>query len=289
MRTDLHVVDGDLPHPKPALIPGTRSSAGSSPCGVSGFRAGQRVGVPWLGHTCGHCPFCLAQRENLCDAPRFTGYTRDGGYAEYAIADSRYCFALPGAYDDEHVAPLLCAGLIGYRTLRPAGEAARLGIYGFGAAAHVVAQIAVAQGREVFAFTRPGTGPRSSSRARPVAAGRAPAARRRPPSRMPPDLRTGRRAGAARPGRSGEGRHGGLRGHPHERPAGLPYRLLWEERRLLSVANLTRADGIDLMRLAAAIPLRTHTTLYPLEQANAALADLRDGRLAGAAVLDIGH
>ncbi|AOY93422.1 alcohol dehydrogenase [Cupriavidus sp. USMAA2-4] len=291
-RTDLHVVDGDLPHPKPALIPGHEivgrvESLGS---GVSGFQAGQRVGVPWLGHTCGHCPFCLAQRENLCDAPRFTGYTRDGGYAEYAIADSRYCFALPDAYDDEHVAPLLCAGLIGYRTLRLAGEAARLGIYGFGAAAHVVAQIAVAQGREVFAFTRPGD-QAAQQLARETGCRWAGASGEAPPAVLDAALIFAP-VGALVPlalgavAKGGTVVCGGI--HMSDLPA-FPYRLLWEERRLLSVANLTRADGIDLMRLAAAIPLRTHTTLYPLEQANAALADLRDGRLAGAAVLDIGH
>jgi len=289
-RTDLHVVDGDLPHPKPALIPGHEIVGYVDACGsgVSGFTPGERVGVPWLGHTCGHCAFCRAQRENLCDAPQFTGYTRDGGYAEYVVADSRYCFALPGNYDDEHVAPLLCAGLIGYRTLRLAGDAARIGIYGFGAAAHLVAQIAVAQGREVFAFTRSGDGA-AQQLARDTGASWVGSSNEDPPALLDAALIFAP-VGALVPvalravTKGGTVVCGGI--HMSDLPA-FPYRLLWEERRLLSVANLTRADGLDLMQLATAIPLRTHTTAYPLEQANAALADLRDGRLAGAAVLRI--
>jgi len=157
-RTDLHIADGDLPHPKAALVPGHEIVGRLDACGmgVTDFTVGERVGIPWLGHTCGQCRYCQAQHENLCDAPSFTGYTRDGGYAEYVVADSRYCFRIPPGYDDEHAAPLLCAGLIGYRTLRMAGDARRIGIYGFGAAAHLVSQIAVAQGREVYAFTRAG-------------------------------------------------------------------------------------------------------------------------------------
>ncbi|KWR87764.1 zinc-dependent alcohol dehydrogenase family protein [Cupriavidus sp. IDO] len=291
-RTDLHIADGDLPRPKPALIPGHEIVGRVESCGagVTTFAPGDRVGVPWLGHTCGNCSYCLHHHENLCDAPQFTGYTRDGGYAEYVIADSSYCFRIPPAYDDEHAAPLLCAGLIGYRTLRMAGEAKRIGIYGFGAAAHLVTQIAVAQGREVYAFTRAGdTGAQqlayqtgacwagASDLQSPVPLGAAlifaPVG-----ALVPWALRAVDKGGIVV--------CGGI--HMSDIPA-MPYQLLWGERRLCSVANLTRADGIALMDFAARTPLRTHTTAYPLEQANAALADLRDGRLSGAAVLEVRH
>ncbi|MBF6991629.1 MULTISPECIES: zinc-dependent alcohol dehydrogenase family protein [unclassified Cupriavidus] len=292
-RTDLHIVDGDLRHPKPALIPGHEIVGRVDACGagVTAFGPGDRVGVPWLGHTCGHCRYCQRHHENLCDAPLFTGYTRDGGYAEYVVADSRYCFRIPPAYDDEHAAPLLCAGLIGYRTLRMAGPAAdtrRIGIYGFGAAAHLVSQIAVAQGREVYAFTRTGdTG--AQQLAYQTGACWAGSSDLPPPvpldaalifapvgALVPKALRAVDKGGTVV--------CGGI--HMSDIP-GMPYELLWEERRLCSVANLTRADGIALMEIAARTLLHTHTTAYPLEQANEALADLRDGRLSGAAVLQI--
>ncbi|MNN27299.1 alcohol dehydrogenase [compost metagenome] len=251
------------------------------------------MGVPWLGHTCGHCRYCLRHHENLCDAPLFTGYTRDGGYAEYVVADSRYCFPIPPAYDDEHAAPLLCAGLIGYRTLRmagPAADARRLGIYGFGAAAHLVSQIAVAQGREVFAFTRAGdTG--AQQLAYQTGACWAGSSDLQPPALLDAALIFAP-VGALVPkalravDKGGTVVCGGI--HMSDIPS-MPYELLWEERRLCSVANLTRADGIALMEVAARTLLHTHTTAYPLAQANAALADLRDGRIAGAAVLQLDH
>ncbi|MCY1219012.1 putative alcohol dehydrogenase AdhA [compost metagenome] len=292
-RTDLHIADGDLRHPKPVLIPGHEIVGQVDSCGagVTAFKPGDRVGVPWLGHTCGRCRYCLRHHENLCDAPLFTGYTRDGGYAEYVIADSGYCFPIPPGYDDEHAAPLLCAGLIGYRTLRMAGAAShahRIGIYGFGAAAHLVTQIAVAQGREVYAFTRAGDAVAqqlayqsgacwagSSDLQSPVPLDAAlifaPVG-----ALVPKALRAVDKGGIVV--------CGGI--HMSDIP-GMPYQLLWEERRLCSVANLTRADGIALMDIAARTPLHTHTTAYPLEQANEALADLREGRLTGAAVLKL--
>ncbi|MDF3883948.1 zinc-dependent alcohol dehydrogenase family protein [Cupriavidus basilensis] len=289
-RTDLHILDGELAHPKAALIPGHEIVGRVESCGegVTGLAPGDRVGVPWLGQTCGHCGFCAAQRENLCDTPQFTGYTRDGGYAEYVVADSRYCFPIPERYDDVHAAPLLCAGLIGYRTLRMAGDARRIGIYGFGAAAHLVTQIAVAQQREVFAFTRPGddaacqlardtgacwTGPSDQPAPRPLDAALifAPVG-----ALVPLALQAVAKGGTVV--------CGGI--HMSDIP-GFPYRLLWEERSIVSVANLTRGDGLALMGIAQATPLRTTTTVYPLEQAGAALDDLRAGRLAGAAVLRV--
>ncbi|WP_368666736.1 zinc-dependent alcohol dehydrogenase family protein [Cupriavidus taiwanensis] len=292
-RTDLHIVDGELRPPKPALVPGHEIVGRVDACGagVSALSAGERVGVPWLGHACGACRYCLRHRENLCSAPLFTGYTRDGGYAEYAVADSDFCFRIPPAYDDEHAAPLLCAGLIGYRTLRmagAAGQARRIGIYGFGAAAHLVTQIAVAQGREVYAFTRAGdtaaqqlafqTGAcwaGSSDLQAPVPLDAAlifaPVG-----ALIPKALRDVDKGGVVV--------CGGI--HMSDIPS-MPYEWLWEERRLYSVANLTRADGHALMDIAARTPLHTHITAYPLEQANQALAALREGRLAGAAVLNI--
>ncbi|CAG9168184.1 putative alcohol dehydrogenase AdhA [Cupriavidus laharis] len=291
-RTDLHIADGELAHPKPALIPGHEIVGRIDACGagVDGFTVGERVGVPWLGHTCGHCRYCLAHRENLCDTPAFTGYTRDGGYAEYTIADSRYCFHVPDGYDDEHAAPLLCAGLIGLRTLRMAGDARRVGIYGFGAAAHLVAQIAVAEGRQVYAFTRAGdTG--AQQLARDTGACWTGASEEAPPDTLDAALIFAP-VGALVPqalqavDKGGTVVCGGI--HMSDIPT-FPYRLLWEERRVVSVANLTRTDGEALMAIAARTPLRTHTTGYPLEAANQALADLRSGRLAGAAVLRVGH
>lgn len=289
-RTDLHVIDGDLPAPKPMLIPGHEIVGTIETCGpqVTGFPRGTRVGVPWLAHTCGHCAYCAGHQENLCDAPQFTGYTRDGGYAEYVVADSHYCFAIPPQYDDEHAAPLLCAGLIGYRTLRKAGDARRIGIYGFGAAAHLVSQIAAAQGREVYAFTRAGDLP---AQALALDSGARWAGASDSPSPVPLDAALiFAPVGALVPLALAAVHKGGIVVcggiHMSDIPA-FPYRLLWEERRLVSVANLVREDGIALMQFAASTRLRTRTTAYPLEDANAALNDLREGRLAGAAVLRI--
>ncbi len=291
-RTDLHVVDGDLPRPKPNLVPGHEivGVVDALGPGVAGLAAGERVGVPWLGHTCGHCEYCLGGRENLCDAPSFHGYTRDGGYAEFVVADAAYCFRIPDRYDDEHAAPLLCAGLIGYRTLRMAGDARRVGIYGFGAAAHLVAQIAVAEGRTVYAFTRPGD-TAAQKLALEVGAAWAGASTDSAPEQLDAALIFAP-VGALVPvalsalAKGGIVVCGGI--HMSDIPA-FPYRQLWEERRIVSVANLTREDGLGLMRVAANTPLKVHTTAYPLHEANSALDDLRAGRLAGAAVLRVGH
>lgn len=290
-RTDLHVVDGELPHPKPDLVPGHEivGQIDALGPGVADLAVGDRVGVPWLGHTCGHCGYCLAGRENLCDTPLFHGYTRDGGYAEYVVADAAYCFRIPDRYDDEHAAPLLCAGLIGYRALRMAGDARRVGIYGFGAAAHIVAQIAVAEGRSVYAFTRPGDAA-AQKLAMEVGATWAGASTDAAPEPLDAALIFAP-VGALVPvalsalAKGGIVVCGGI--HMSDIPA-FPYRQLWEERRIVSVANLTREDGLGLMRVAAATPLQIHTTPYPLQAANTALDDLRAGRLAGAAVLRIG-
>lgn len=290
-RTDLHIVDGDLTQPKPQLIPGHEIVGTVDACGpgVTTLWPGERVGIPWLGHTCGACRYCQRQQENLCDRPRLTGYTSDGGYAEYAIADSRYCFPIPPSYDDVHAAPLLCAGLIGYRALRMAGDARRIGIYGFGAAAHLVTQIAAAQGREIFAFTRAGDAA-AQALAYQTGAGWAGTSDQASPVPLDAALIFAP-VGALVPlalravDKGGVVVCGGI--HMSEIPA-LPYALLWEERHLCSVANLTRADGLALMRVAACTPLRTHTTAYPLEHANTALAALREGTLAGAAVLTSG-
>ncbi|KHK58300.1 alcohol dehydrogenase [Ralstonia sp. A12] len=289
-RTDLHIVDGELPHPKASLIPGHEVVGIVESCGegVSSPALGERVGVPWLGWTCGACPFCLRGHENLCDHPAFTGYTRDGGYAEYIVCDARYCLPIPERYDDAHAAPLLCAGLIGYRTLRMAGDARRLGIYGFGAAAHLVTQIAVAEQREVFAFTRPGD---TAAQRLALETGACWAG----PSDQPaPELLDAALifapVGALVPQalqavtKGGTVVCGGI--HMSDIPA-FPYRLLWEERRLVSVANLTRADGLALMRVAATVPLEVHVTPYRLQDANTALDDLRAGRVVGAAVLRV--
>jgi alcohol dehydrogenase, propanol-preferring len=260
-RTDLHVVDGELPEPKLPLIPGHEivGEVVEIGEGVEGFAVGDRVGVPWLGWTCGECSYCLSQRENLCLRARFTGYTLDGGYAEHAVADARFCFPLPAAYADAEAAPLLCAGLIGYRSLRMAGDAERLGIYGFGAAAHIVAQVARHQGRRVFAFTRPGDLDAQRVRAgagggvgRRIRRGSAGAARRRHHLRA-------RRAPWCRPpsARSAPGGTvvcGGI--HMSEIPA-FPYEILWGERTLRSVANLTRADARAFLSLAPRVPVRT--------------------------------
>ncbi|CAN0625526.1 putative alcohol dehydrogenase AdhA [Burkholderia multivorans] len=287
-RTDLHVVDGDLTEPKRPVIPGHEivGTVAALGAGVTGFTVGERVGVPWLGHTCGHCAFCAADRENLCDAPGFTGYTIDGGYAERTVADAHYCLRLPPGYDDVHAAPLLCAGLIGYRTLALAGDARRVGIYGFGAAAHIVAQVARHQGREVYAFTRPGDTAAQQLALR-LGARWAGGSDTRAPQPLDAALIFAP-VGALVPlalaavVKGGTVVCGGI--HMTDIPS-FPYSLLWEERKLLSVANLTRADGDAFMAIAGQIPLEIEATRYPLADANRALDDLRAGRLSGAAVL----
>lgn len=287
-RTDLHVVDRDLPGVRPGLIPGHEIVGIIERLGadVTGLRIGQRVGVPWLGSTCGTCPFCRMGSENLCDAPSFTGYTRDGGYSEFAIADSRYCFPLPEGYGDAEAAPLLCAGLIGHRSLRMVGDSDRLGIYGFGAAAHIVAQVAAAEGRRVFAFTSPGDA-EAQEFARRMGVEWAGGSDAPPPATLdaaivfapvgglvPAALAAVRKGGTVV--------CGGI--HMSDIPT-FPYRLLWGERVLRSVANLTRADAIQFLALAPRVPVRTEVIEFPLRSANEALSALRQGKLSGAAVL----
>jgi alcohol dehydrogenase, propanol-preferring len=287
-RTDLHVVDGELPRPKLPLVPGHEIAGvvDAVGAGATRYRVGERVGVPWLGWTCGECAHCRAGRENLCAAARFTGYTLDGGYADYCVADERFCFALPAAFGDVAAAPLLCAGLIGYRSLVKAGDAERVGIYGFGAAAHLVAQVAIAQGREVYAFTRPGdTAAREFARS--LGATWAGGSDEPAPVELdaalifaPVGALVPLALRAVAPG--GTVVCGGI--HMSDIPS-FPYEWLWHERSVVSVANLTRHDGEEFLRLAARVPVRTETETFPLEQANEALARLRAGRLRGAAVL----
>jgi propanol-preferring alcohol dehydrogenase len=287
-RTDLHVVDGELPAPRVPIIPGHEivGRIDAIGGGVEGLRPGQRVGIPWLGHTCGVCPYCRSESENLCDDPLFTGYTRDGGYATATIADARFAFPLGESGSDAALAPLLCAGLIGWRSLRLAGPGHALGIYGFGAAGHIVAQVARWQGRSVYAFTRPGD-LATQAFARSLGAQWAGGSDEPPPQPLDAAIIYAT-AGALVPQALQAVRKGGrvvCAGiHMSDIP-GFPYRLLWEERQVLSVANLTRQDGIDFLPLAAQIPLQTRTTSYPLQQANQALEDLRAGRFEGAAVL----
>jgi propanol-preferring alcohol dehydrogenase len=289
-RTDLHLVDHELPHPKQPVIPGHEivGTVAALGLGVRDFAVGERVGVPWLGQTCGHCRFCTSKRENLCDEPGFTGYTIDGGYAERTVADSRYCLHLPPDYSDTDAAPLLCAGLIGYRALSMTGDARRIGLYGFGAAAHIVAQVAHHQGKEVYAFTRPGDieGQQFARRLGAVWAGDSDLA---PPVELDAALLFAP-VGALVPlalravAKGGIVVCGGI--HMSDIPS-FPYALLWGERRVVSVANLTREDGAAFMQVAAGTRLRVETTVYALADANRALDDLRSGRLTGAAVLSI--
>ncbi|MFP6560225.1 zinc-dependent alcohol dehydrogenase family protein [Paraburkholderia sp. B3] len=289
-RTDLHVVDGELRHPKKPVIPGHEivGTVAALGRGVTGFAPGDRVGVPWLGHTCGHCRFCLRGRENLCDTPGFTGYTLDGGYAQRTVADARYCFHLPRQYSDVDAAPLLCAGLIGYRTLAMAGDAERIGIYGFGAAAHIVAQVARHQGRTVYAFTRPGDNP-AQQFARRLGAAWAGGSDEPAPEALDAALLFAP-VGALVPAalravaKGGTVVCGGI--HMSDIPA-FPYAWLWDERHIVSVANLTREDGAAFMAIAARHTLEIEAKPYPLARANEALADLREGRLTGAAVLTL--
>lgn len=287
-RTDLHVVDGELPDPKLPLVIGHQIVGVVERIGqgVERFDTGDRVGVPWLGYSCGVCRYCLSGRENLCDKARFTGYQIDGGYAEYTVADSRYCFPIPASYDDVNATPLLCAGLIGYRSLKLAGEGDRLGLYGFGASAHIVAQVARWRGWELYAFTRPGDekGQRFARELGVVWAGGSDEA---PPEALDaaiifapigPLVPAALRATA----KGGTVVCAGI--HMSDIPS-FPYDILWGERVVRSVANLTRRDGDEFMRLAPQVPVRTEVQRYPLEAANVALADLRSGRLRGAAVL----
>jgi propanol-preferring alcohol dehydrogenase len=287
-RTDLHVVDGELSDPKLPLVPGheiigTIVETGES---VDRFRVGDRIGVPWLGWTCGVCEYCRSGRENLCDRARFTGYQIDGGYAELTVADQRYCFAIDPRWGDVEAAPLMCAGLIGYRTLRMAGDAPLIGIYGFGAAAHIVAQVARHQGRRFFAFTRPGDLP-AQDFARSLGAEWAGGSDQSPPEPLDAALIFAP-VGALVPAalaateKGGTVVSGGI--HMSDIPS-FPYRILWEERVLRSVANLTRRDAEEFLALAPAAGIRTETVTYPLARANDALADLRNGALQGAAVL----
>jgi propanol-preferring alcohol dehydrogenase len=287
-RTDLHVVDGELPHPQVPIIPGHQivGRIDALGAGVEGLRIGERVGIPWLGHTCGLCAYCRMQRENLCDSPLFTGYTRDGGYATSTVADARFAFPLGDAGSDESLAPLLCAGLIGWRALGIAGEGKRLGLYGFGAAAHILAQVARWQGRSVFAFTKPGD-LATQAFARSLGAAWAGASDEMPPAPLDAAIIFAT-AGELVPLALKAVRKGGrvvCAGiHMSDLPS-MPYSLLWEERQLLTVANLTRQDGLDFLGLAPRIGIVTKTTRYPLREANQALADLRAGRFEGAAVL----
>jgi propanol-preferring alcohol dehydrogenase len=287
-RTDLHILDGELPQRRSPVVPGHEIVGQVVAAGplVRDIAIGDRVGVPWLGHTCGACPYCLAQRENLCDAPGFTGYDRDGGYAEYTIADARYCFHLPDSIDDLHAAPLLCAGLIGFRAYRMAQDAQRIGLYGFGAAAHIIAQFALQQGREVFAFTRPGD-TRSQDFARSLGVGWAGDADVMPPGGLDAAIIFAP-VGALVPQALAACRKGGVvvcAGiHMSDIP-GFPYALLWQERSIRSVANLTREDGIAFFKAIAVMDIRTFPMPFPLGQANEALEALRRGAFDGAAVL----
>lgn len=288
-RTDLHIVDGELPPPHWPIVPGHEivGVVDRIGAGVAGLHLGQRVGVPWLAHTCGHCSPCRLGSENLCDEPVFTGHGRDGGFATHVVAEAAYCLPLDLPQDAGHIAPLLCAGLIGWRALRMAGEGSTaLGLYGFGAAAHLIAQVAVHQGRRVYAFTRTGD-LAAQSFARRLGAVWAGDSQQPPPEPLdaaiifaPVGALVPLALQAVRKG--GRVVCGGI--HMSDIPS-FPYRLLWQERQLLSVANLTRADGTEFLRVAAQVPLQVEITPYPLARANEALDDLRAGRLQGAAVL----
>ncbi len=290
-RTDLHILDGELTEPKLPLVPGHQivgvvREAGE---GVERFAPGDRVGVPWLGWTDGECRYCRSGRENLCDNARFTGYDIDGGYAEVAAADARFCFPIPDGYPDLQAAPLLCAGLIGYRALRLVGEAERVGFYGFGAAAHILCQVAVHEGRRVFAFTREGDA-ETQAFARELGAEWAGGSEQAPPERLDGAIvfaPVGALMTAALRASAKGARVISAGIHMSDIPS-FPYADLWEERVLGSVANLTRQDGEEFMSLAPRVPVQTEVSVYPLEEANQALDDLRAGRFRGAAVLQIG-
>lgn len=289
-RTDLHVVDGDLKQPKIPLVPGHQIVGEINSLGakVRGFEIGQRIGVPWLGGSCAHCPYCLSGRENLCDEPLFTGYQIDGGFAEYCVADARFCFPIPKDFPDAQAAPLLCAGLIGYRCLSKTANAKRIGLYGFGAAAHILIQVAQFQGREIYAFTRPGD-VKAQQFAQHLGANWTGGSDQLPPHLLdaaiifapngelvPQALRAVCKGGVVV--------CGGI--HMSDIPS-FPYEILWGERVICSVANLTRHDGEEFLALAPTIPIKTEVHTYPLIQANEALDDLRHGRFTGAAVIVI--
>jgi propanol-preferring alcohol dehydrogenase len=287
-RTDLHVVDGELTEPKLPLIPGHQivgvvDSAGQS---VTELVSGDRVGVPWLSRSCGRCRFCVSGKENLCDESQYTGYQRDGGFAEYCVADARFCFRLPAAYSDLQVAPLLCAGLIGYRAYRMTGDAQTLGLYGFGAAAHILIQVARHEGRRVYAFVRKGD-TRAKEFALQLGAEWVGDSEQAPPQPMDAAIIFAP-VGSLIPTALGHTTKGGTvvcAGiHMSDIPS-FPYALLWEERVVRSVANLTRRDGEEFLALAPRVPVKTEVTPYPLERANEALDDLREGRFSGAAVI----
>jgi len=287
-RTDLHVIDGELPGPKLPLVPGHEIVGTVVKLGaeVTAFKTGARVGVPWLGWTCGECAYCRSDRENLCDRAKFTGYTLDGGYAEYTVADERFCFPIADHYSDAEAAPLLCAGLIGYRSLVKAGSGKRIGIYGFGAAAHIVAQVAKYQQREIYAFNRPGND-RANKFALGLGAVWAGGSDELPPEKLDAAIIFAP-AGELVPqalkavAKGGVVVCGGI--HMSDIPS-FPYSILWEERSICSVANLTRRDGAEFMALAPKIPVHTDIESFPLEEANDALARLRAGKIQGAAVL----
>jgi propanol-preferring alcohol dehydrogenase len=287
-RTDLHVVDGELTEPRLPIVPGHEivGRVSALGAGVDGFEIGDRVGIPWLGHTCGSCAYCRSGAENLCDDPGFTGYQIDGGYAEMTVADARYCFRLPGDQDDAELAPLLCAGLIGYRSLVMAGDALRLGIYGFGAAAHILAQIATYQQREIYAFTSPGD-EAAQAFARELGAVWAGGSDQAAPVELDAAIIFAP-VGSLVPAALAAVRKGGIVVcggiHMSDIPQ-FPYRILWGERVLRSVANLTRKDAVEFLELAPRVPVRTRIEEFPLEDANLALDALRGGRLTGAAVL----
>jgi len=289
-RTDLHIIDGELPPRQPGMVPGHEvvGRVVATGPGASRYAVGTRIGIPWLGGSCGHCPYCTGQRENLCDAPVFTGYDRPGGFAEYTVADERYCFALPEQYDDVHAAPLLCAGLIGYRAYRLSGVHGpmRLGLYGFGAAAHIIAQIAIAQGQEIHAFVRRGDA-QGERFARQLGAAWAGPSDALPPAELDAALIFAP-VGALVPAALRATRKGGVvvcAGiHMSDIPS-FPYALLWGERTLRSVANLTREDGEAFFDCIARHPVSTQLQTWPLAQANEAVAALRAGRVDGAAVL----
>jgi len=286
-RTDLHVVDGELSQPKLPLVPG-HQIVGTVVDGGERFAAGERIGIPWLGETCGRCRFCQSGRENLCDAPTFTGYDRDGGYAELAVAAEAFAFPLPPGLSDLEIAPLLCAGLIGYRALRMAGDAERLGLYGFGAAAHIICQVARHQGRRVFAFTRADDAD-AQRFARDLGAEWAGDAREPAPEELDAAILfapVGEHVPAALRATSKGGTVVCAGIHMSDIPS-FPYKLLWGERSVRSVANLTRRDGEEFLALAPTVPVHTHVAEYPLERANDALDDLRAGRVEGSAVLSL--
>lgn len=287
-RTDLHIADGELPPHRSPIVPGHElvGRIVELGAGVDGVAVGQRVGIPWLGHACGVCPYCQGGRENLCDAPEFTGYDRDGGYAEYAAADARFCFPLPDGYSDAEAAPLLCAGLIGYRSYRRAGPGRVMALIGFGAAAHLICQVAIAEGRTVFALTRPGD-VASQKFARSLGCAWAGGTDEMPPEALDAAI-VFAPAGPLVPAALGMLRKGGrvvCAGiHMSDIPS-FPYDILWGEREIVSVANLTRQDGMEFLALAGRTRLNTSVTTYPLTRANDALDDLRAGNLQGAAVL----